>query len=411
GPRCLKCIDACPGLELHYWRKICKHCRCPQEDHDIQTDRDRDFRPISLLFDSTFSATDSKSDWLAKFEKLNLQDPAVMMKMQTIYTQNYSQPPLPYTLTRSQKYVSMLPEDKQEFATQLRRRQLQRQLPLHDLDPRFCNSLTEKELPKYEKFSEKRRKKAAGIGNIGEVNSTEGSMDHLTASGGPTPQTNLLASQDGTRALGRHSSSSFYFQKCHCCKGLMENRTVAVFAGRMVGTCWHPGCFMCKTCKELLVDNIYFYKGAEIYCGRHYADLQYPRCAACDEIIFAREYTQAENRSWHVQHFCCWCCDAPLAGQRYIAKNNNPYCIVCFDRLFSKICSTCQRPITADSPGMTHGDLHWHACPHCFSCHVCGTSLINNHFLLREGNLYCSVDCRQRTLNVHKAALSRNYAT
>ncbi|XP_050412989.1 testin isoform X2 [Patella vulgata] len=374
GPRCLKCIDACPGLEVHFWRKVCKHCRCPQEDHDIQADRERDFRPISLLFDSTFSSTDGKSDWMAKFEKLNLQDPRVMMQM-CAPQQDMVISRLISENLRSQKYVSMLPEDKQEFATQLRRRQLQRQLPLHDLDPRFCNSLTDKELPKYEKFAEKRRKKAAGIGNIGEVDSSCGCV------------------------------------KCHCCKGVMENKCVAVFAGRMVGTCWHPGCFTCKSCKELLVDNIYFYKGAEIYCGRHYADLLYPRCFACDEIIFAREYTQAENRSWHVQHFCCWYCDAPLAGQRYIAKNNNPYCIVCFDRLFSKICSTCQRPITADSPGMTHGDLHWHACPHCFSCHVCGTSLINNHFLLREGNLYCSVDCRQRTLNVHQASLARNYAT
>jgi hypothetical protein len=65
----------------------------------------------------------------------------------------------------------MLPEDKQEFAAQLRRRQLQRQLPLHDLDPRFCSSLGEKEAAKYDKFSDKRRKKAAGIGQIGEVSS------------------------------------------------------------------------------------------------------------------------------------------------------------------------------------------------------------------------------------------------
>jgi hypothetical protein len=55
------------------------------------------------------------------------------------------------------------------------------------------------------------------------------------------------------------------------------------------------------------------------------------------QIIFAREYTQAEKQAWHVQHFCCWFCDAPLAGQRYIANNGNPYCIVCFDRLYSKV--------------------------------------------------------------------------
>ena len=55
------------------------------------------------------------------------------------------------------------------------------------------------------------------------------------------------------------------------------------------------------------------------------------------QIVFAREYTQAENQTWHVQHFCCWYCDAPLAGLRYIAQQNNPYCVRCFDRLYSKV--------------------------------------------------------------------------
>ena len=54
-------------------------------------------------------------------------------------------------------------------------------------------------------------------------------------------------------------------------------------------------------------------------------------------MIFAREYTQAEGRSWHVHHFCCWQCDTPLAGQRYIAKDDNPYCMYCFEKLFSKV--------------------------------------------------------------------------
>ena len=63
----------------------------------------------------------------------------------------------------------MLPKDKQLFAAQLRRRQLQRQLPLHDLHSKFCDSVTEKELQKFLKFAEKRKNKAAGIGNVGSI--------------------------------------------------------------------------------------------------------------------------------------------------------------------------------------------------------------------------------------------------
>lgn len=47
---------------------------------------------------------------------------------------------------------------------------------------------------------------------------------------------------------------------------------------------WHPSCFICHTCNELLVDLLYFYKDHKVYCGRHHAELLKPRCAACDEV-------------------------------------------------------------------------------------------------------------------------------
>ncbi|XP_076469147.1 prickle-like protein 1 [Babylonia areolata] len=192
----------------------------------------------------------------------------------------------------------------------------------------------------------------------------------------------------------------------------MESGSPGVIAGRLPGECWHPGCFSCCTCRQLLVDNIYFCREGRVYCGRHYADQLYPRCSACDELIFAREYTQAEGRSWHVHHFCCWQCDTPLAGQRYIAKDDNPYCMYCFEKLFSKVCSTCQRPITADAPGITHNALHWHACPHCFSCHSCARALLNQPFILKDGRLYCSKDCHYRLNGCsHTASIARQYAT
>lgn len=47
---------------------------------------------------------------------------------------------------------------------------------------------------------------------------------------------------------------------------------------------WHPGCFACSVCQELLVDLIYFYREGKVYCGRHHAESLKPRCAACDEV-------------------------------------------------------------------------------------------------------------------------------
>lgn len=65
---------------------------------------------------------------------------------------------------------------------------------------------------------------------------------------------------------------------------------MAVFASRAGhDKCWHPACFVCMTCEELLVDLIYFYKDDNLYCGRHHAELIKPRCAACDEVMILQD--------------------------------------------------------------------------------------------------------------------------
>jgi len=60
---------------------------------------------------------------------------------------------------------------------------------------------------------------------------------------------------------------------------------MAVTASRVgSGAAWHPACFTCHVCKEMLVDLIYFCKDNHIYCGRHHAETLKPRCSACDEV-------------------------------------------------------------------------------------------------------------------------------
>ena len=74
-------------------------------------------------------------------------------------------------------------------------------------------------------------------------------------------------------------------QRCHRCELTIDSKGFAMITNRMgPSACFHTGCFTCATCKELLVDNIYFFRTGDIYCGRHYAELVYPRCSACDEV-------------------------------------------------------------------------------------------------------------------------------
>lgn len=83
--------------------------------------------------------------------------------------------------------------------------------------------------------------------------------------------------------MSRVSNGLFSFSS-QCGEGI-NGGEMAVFASRAgPGLCWHPACFACSTCNELLVDLIYFYHEGKIHCGRHHAELLKPRCSACDEV-------------------------------------------------------------------------------------------------------------------------------
>lgn len=74
-------------------------------------------------------------------------------------------------------------------------------------------------------------------------------------------------------------------QKCHKCKEEIHVGDVAIITEKAKNTVWHPGCFVCNMCNELLVDLVYFYYKNKLYCGRDLATLLgIPRCFACDEV-------------------------------------------------------------------------------------------------------------------------------
>ncbi|KAJ0057680.1 hypothetical protein NL108_011771 [Boleophthalmus pectinirostris] len=263
-----------------------------------------------------------------------------------------------------QMYFSCLPEEKVPYVNspgeKHRIRQLLYQLPPHDNEVRYCHSLTEEEKRELQMFSSQRKREALGRG---------------------TPK--ILP-----RAL-QHT-------RCEHCGGGINGGEMAIFASRAgPSPCWHPACFVCETCQELLVDLIYFYQNGKILCGRHHAELLKPRCSSCDEIILADECTEAEGRHWHMKHFACFECEMMLGGQRYIMKDGRPYCCGCFESLYAEYCEACGENIGVDHAQMTYEGVHWHATDQCFCCAQCKTSLLGCPFLPKEGRIYCSKACSQ----------------
>ncbi|XP_015837309.1 protein prickle isoform X1 [Tribolium castaneum] len=256
-------------------------------------------------------------------------------------------------------YFSALPEDKVPYVNSVgeryRVRQLLQQLPPHDNEVRYCHALSDEERKELRLFSAQRKREALGRGAVRQL---------------PAPM------------------------QCDACEEMLATGDICVFASRAgPNTCWHPACFTCTVCRELLVDLIYFYKEGRLYCGRHHAETIKPRCSACDEIILADECTEAEGRAWHMKHFACSECERQLGGQRYIMRDGRPYCLHCFDAMFAEYCDSCGEPIGVDQGQMSHEGQHWHATELCFCCHTCHTSLLGRPFLPRRGAIYCSIAC------------------
>ncbi|CDQ55997.1 unnamed protein product [Oncorhynchus mykiss] len=146
-----------------------------------------------------------------------------------------------------------------------------------------------------------------------------------------TAATTTAGSMGTPGAPGSHQAGPCGQYSCHQCQLPMRQGEPAVYAERAgYDKLWHPACFVCCTCSELLVDMIYFWKKGQLYCGRHYGDSEKPRCGGCDELIFSNEYTQAEDQNWHLKHFCCFDCDCVLAGETYVMENNKPVCKPCY---------------------------------------------------------------------------------
>uniref|UniRef100_A0A1A9W3P9 Testin n=1 Tax=Glossina brevipalpis TaxID=37001 RepID=A0A1A9W3P9_9MUSC len=184
---------------------------------------------------------------------------------------------------------------------------------------------------------------------------------------------------------------------CRDCSQTINFGEVAVKAARAgKEIAWHPECFKCHTCRELLADLVYFFHGGHVYCGRDLAvKLKIPRCKACDELIFTKEYTAAEGATFHIKHFCCFQCDHPLAGKQYVPdeKTNMPLCLKCYDEYYAAACQRCKLPIGPADQGVAWGQVHWH--DSCFLCagQNCGRSLIGGRFCVKQSMPFCSPTC------------------
>ncbi|XP_037047443.1 four and a half LIM domains protein 2-like isoform X2 [Bradysia coprophila] len=95
-----------------------------------------------------------------------------------------------------------------------------------------------------------------------------------------------------------------------------------------------------------------------------------------------------EFNTAHSSQVCCWHeCHKNLARQRYVLHDDHPYCIKCYENVFSDKCEKCNKIIGIDSKNLSHNGKHWHKA--CFKCNKCRKSLVDKQFGSKEDKIYC----------------------
>ncbi|XP_046438332.1 uncharacterized protein LOC124189880 isoform X1 [Daphnia pulex] len=354
-----KTIPAAPCLiHRHMSQKHCAICKCPRDVHDVT------HKESVNVHDRLGLNKEGEEEHQHRHQHQQQQHPQLPASSSRVMPLNkgarptssdvYSWIPAGLTPDQIDDFMTSWPKDKvpkrNSQGDRWREHQLAFQLPRQDLALAYCRYVEPQNHTSYQDFVAARNDIALDIAYVKETS---------------------------TRA-----------QKCYGCEGNIPAGTFGVMAPKFgENVAWHPACFQCTTCAELLVDLTYCVHEEQLYCERHYAEQLKPRCSACDELIFSGEYTKAMSKDWHLGHFSCWQCDESLTGQRYVLRDEHPYCVKCYETVFANNCDDCNRVIGIDSKDLSYKDRHWHEA--CFLCNKCRLSLVDKQFGSKADKIFC----------------------
>ncbi|XP_007484405.1 four and a half LIM domains protein 5 isoform X2 [Monodelphis domestica] len=152
---------------------------------------------------------------------------------------------------------------------------------------------------------------------------------------------------------------------------------------------WHEDCFKCGKCNRSLVEKPFAAKDEILLCTDCYSNTCSSKCFQCKKIIMPGcRKLELEGNEWHETCFICQSCEKPLGTEPLVTKENKRYCVPCFERKFAPRCKSCKKPITAE--GITYHEQPWHK--ECFLCTNCNKQLFGERFISKEEQPYCQ-DC------------------
>uniref|UniRef100_A0A8C6A215 LIM zinc-binding domain-containing protein n=1 Tax=Marmota marmota marmota TaxID=9994 RepID=A0A8C6A215_MARMA len=191
------------------------------------------------------------------------------------------------------------------------------------------------------------------------------------------------------RKYCEHDFQMLFAPCCHQCGEFIIGRVI-----KAMNNSWHPECFRCDLCQEVLAD-IGFVKNA----GRHLCRPCHNRekarglgkyiCQKCHAIIDEQPLI-FKNDPYHPDHFNCANCGKELTADARELKGEL-YCLPCHDKMGVPICGACRRPI--EGRVVNAMGKQWHV--EHFVCAKCEKPFLGHRHYERKGLAYCETHYNQ----------------
>ncbi|KAF8137511.1 hypothetical protein EV363DRAFT_666897 [Boletus edulis] len=229
-------------------------------------------------------------------------------------------------------------------------------------------------------------------GNFGSRHTQiqESSPSHPVLGRGPSSKRGLPPPPSPSNLMRTNGLS------CGGCNGPIIGRIVSAMGQR-----WHPHCFRCTICSELLEHVSSYEHDGKPYCHLDYHEAFAPRCFHCKTAIIDERFITLDDsalgkRTYHEQHFFCAECGDPFLAPSsplppsvtrtgelnfmgdgefvdddvgFTVYKGHPYCEACHVRLRLPKCKACKKSIRDGVRAVEALGGKW-----CWGCFVCEVS-------------------------------------
>uniref|UniRef100_A0A8I5R5V2 LIM zinc-binding domain-containing protein n=1 Tax=Papio anubis TaxID=9555 RepID=A0A8I5R5V2_PAPAN len=113
---------------------------------------------------------------------------------------------------------------------------------------------------------------------------------------------------------------------------------------------WHEACFHCSQCRNSLVDKPFAAKEDQLLCTDCYSNEYSSKCQECKKTIMpGTRKMEYKGSSWHETCFICHRCQQPIGTKSFIPKDNQNFCVPCYEKQHAMQCVQCKKDLAAQN--------------------------------------------------------------